>query len=264
MKKYLSLIIPVGFIVFLFILAGFGGDNLKSSGGAPPGNTNSPGDGQNCTHCMGGNASAVTGWITSDIPASGYVPGVTYTITATATGTGNKGFEISPQDLPGNLIGTLIPGTGNRFATGSNKYITHSSAVSTNPAVWHFQWVAPTAGAGNVTFYGAFAVTKPVTKTTTMTVIENTVGVAERSGMEWSCYPNPVHDKMFIKCSSGQTGNIRVDLLSLSGVLIRNLTSANLSRGDRCFEISIIEPAGLYLLRLTGENGTQFRKIMVD
>ena len=264
MKKYLSFLIPVGLLTFVFIMAGFGGDDLKNSGGAPAGNTNSPGDGQNCTHCMGGSATAVTGWIASDIPASGYFPGNTYTITATATGTGNKGFEISPQDLAGNLLGTLIPGTGNKFALGSNKYITHSSAVNTDPAVWHFQWKAPTVGVGNVTFYGAFAVTKPVTKTTTMTVIENTVGVSEKSGMDWNCYPNPVHDRMFVRFSSRQSGIVKVDLLSLNGISIRSFFTADLSNGERCFEIRVSEPAGLYLLRITGENGTQARKIMVD
>ena len=264
MKKYYSLPVTAVLIAFVFVMAGFGGDDLKNSTGAPPGNTNSPGDGQNCTHCMGGTATAVSGWITSDIPASGYVPGSTYTITATGTGAGNKGFEISPQDLAGNLIGILIPGTGNKFATGSTKYITHSSAVSTNPAVWHFQWKAPTVWTGSVTFYGSFAVTKTVTKTTTMTVVENNVGVAERAETDMVCYPNPVHDKMFVRFPASQTGKVIVDLLSPDGSAIQNLMTADLSSGDRCLEVRISQPAGLYLLRITGETGSKIRKIIVQ
>ncbi len=264
MKKFYPLLFSAGLIVFVFIVAGFGGDDLKNSNGAPAGNTNSPGDGWNCTHCMGGTATAVTGWITSDIPASGYVPGVTYTITATATGTGNKGFEISPQDLAGNLIGTLTPGSGNKYAGGNTKYITHSSAVNTNPAVWHFQWKAPTVGVGNVTFYGSFAVTKPATKTTTMTVIENTVGISERIGLVWSCYPNPVHDKIFIKFSSVPEGNIKIDLVSLNGIAGMNLFSTEISTEKQRLEIPVSQPAGLYLLRITGEHGTYCKKIIVD
>jgi hypothetical protein len=263
MKKYYSLLFTAGLIAFVFVMAGFGGDDLKNSSGAPAGNTNSPGDGQNCTHCMGGTATAVTGWITSDIPASGYVPGVTYTITATATGSGNKGFQISPQTLAGNLIGTLTAGTGNKLV-GSGKYVTHSSAVNTNPAVWHFQWKAPTVGVASVTFYGAFAVTQSGTKTTTMTVLENTVGIPERNGMEWSCYPNPVRDKIFVKFSSLQTGKISVDLVSLNGNAGRNLLSTEISMEEQSLEIPVSQPAGLYLLRITGENGTQCKKIIVE
>lgn len=44
--------------------------------------TGSPGDGHSCAQCHG-SSSTVSGWITSTIPASGYVPGTTYQITAT-------------------------------------------------------------------------------------------------------------------------------------------------------------------------------------
>ncbi len=51
--------------------------------GTDPGYTGSPGDSlKNCTACHGGIAFPVDGWITSNIPSSGYVPGTTYTITA--------------------------------------------------------------------------------------------------------------------------------------------------------------------------------------
>jgi len=60
MKKHVYFFILAGMLLFVVLLAGFGED-LGNSTGAPPGNTNSPGDGQNCTHCMGGTATAVTG-----------------------------------------------------------------------------------------------------------------------------------------------------------------------------------------------------------
>ncbi|MCX6267336.1 MAG: T9SS type A sorting domain-containing protein [Bacteroidetes bacterium] len=154
------------------LLSSFGGsENTRSPSGSPSGNTGSPGDGQNCTSCHGGSASAVTGWITSTIPASGYTPGSTYSITVTVTGSGNKGFQVSPQNVAGTLLGTLIAGTGSKL-TGSGKYITQSSTSSTNPKIWTFQWIAPAAGTGVVTFYGAFTVSKPVTKLSTLVVNE--------------------------------------------------------------------------------------------
>ena len=263
MKKFFPVLLPVGLIVFVFVLAGFGGDELKNSSGAPAGYTNSPADGQNCTHCMGGSASAVTGWVTSDVPATGYLPGSTYTITVTATGSGKKGFEVSPQDLAGNLVGTLVAGSGNKL-TGSGKYVTHSSAVNTNPAVWHLQWTAPAGGAGDVTFYASIAITQTVTKTTSLTISQSTVGLSENRGNGWICYPNPAHGKMFVKFSAPLDHAVHADLLSPSGMLIRELEMSGMQGDENRYEIMLSQPAGVYLLRIAGKSGTEVRKIIIE
>jgi hypothetical protein len=125
--------------------------------GAPAAKTGLPGDGASCTQCHGGTATITAGLITSNIPAGGYIPGQTYQITAsnTLTGSGKYGFEVSPQNSAGIQLGTLVAGTGSKLVSGS-KYITQStSSSSTN--TWTFGWVAPMAGTGAVTFYGAFA-----------------------------------------------------------------------------------------------------------
>jgi len=136
--------------------------------GAPAAKTGSPGDGANCTECHGGTATTTAGLITSNIPASGYIPGQTYQITATnnLTGSGKYGFEVSPQNVAGTQLGTLVAGAGTQLV-GGTKYVTHSNANSSTHT-WTFNWIAPTAGTGAVTFYGAFAKNKPgpVTKST--------------------------------------------------------------------------------------------------
>lgn len=143
--------------------------------GAPAGYTGSPGDGHHCTSCHNGSAATVTGWITSNIPAQGYTAGSTYTITVTVSGTGNKGFEVSPQNASGTQLGVLAAGTSNHL-TGGTKYVTQNSAGSySGTATWSFSWTAPAAGSGQVTFYGAFTVAKPNTKLCTLVVNENTV-----------------------------------------------------------------------------------------
>lgn len=154
------------------LLMGYGGvENGDYPSGSPAGYTGSPGDGKNCTQCHNGSASTVTGWITSNIPASGYTAGSTYTITVTVSGSGAKGFEVSPQNPSGTLLGTLTAGTGSHL-TGSGKYVTQNSSVNSNPATWTFTWTAPAVGTGDVTFYGAFTVNKPVTKLSTLLVHE--------------------------------------------------------------------------------------------
>ncbi|MEI8047376.1 MAG: T9SS type A sorting domain-containing protein [Bacteroidota bacterium] len=160
--KHLPWILSIGAIVL------FSGYGMMYPTGAPEAKTGSPGDGANCTECHGGTATTTNGLITSNIPGTGYVPGTTYQITATnpLTGTGKMGFEVSPQNVAGTQLGTLISGAGSQLV-GGTKYVTHTNANATT-STWTFGWVAPAAGTGAVTFYGAFARRNPgpVTKST--------------------------------------------------------------------------------------------------
>ncbi|MBE0647099.1 MAG: T9SS type A sorting domain-containing protein [Bacteroidales bacterium] len=175
MKKHLLLFLIPVLIAGIAILSSFGGDeNSDYPGGSPAGYTGSPGDGTDCQHCHGGTSTFIEGWITSDIPPTGYAPGNLYNITVTVTGSGDKGFQVSPQDPSGTQLGTLIAGSGTHL-NGGTKYVNQNSKKTSNPAIWTFQWMAPGAGTGEVTFYGAFTVNKPVTKTSTLEVQEGTV-----------------------------------------------------------------------------------------
>jgi hypothetical protein len=263
MKKSISLILPALLAGIVILVSAFGGGDPKYGSGAPAGYTNSPADGQNCSHCMGGSASAVTGWITSDVPASGYVPGTIYTITATATGTGNKGFEISPQTVTGTLIGTLIAGPGNHLV-GSGKYVTQSSSVGGSSATWTFHWTAPATGVGDVTFYGSFIVGATNTKTTTLVIHQSTVGVQEIQAANWNFFPNPAHGSISVILPDGMNGHLSLDLFSIDGRMLRNLGTFEIVAGQHQLQADPDQPAGIYLLRLTGENGQSLRKLIVE
>ena len=174
MQKNVYFFLPILVIAALLLTAfGDGGTNTDYSSGAPSGYTGSPGDGHNCTTCHGGSATTLAGIITTDIPTQGYTPGLDYTITVTLTGSGKKGFEVSPQTISGALVGTLTAGTGSKLV-GSGKYCTHSIYVAGSSATWNFTWTAPVSGTGDVTFYGAFAITESATKLSTLVVNENT------------------------------------------------------------------------------------------
>jgi len=175
MKKHLLFLFIPGLIAGIALLSSFGGDeNSDYPGGSPAGYTGSPGDGTDCTHCHGGTSTFVDGWITSDIPPSGYASGNIYNITVTVSGSGDKGFQVSPQDPSGLQLGTLIAGTDSHL-NGGTKYVNQNSEKTSNPAIWEFQWTAPAPGTGEVIFYGAFTVNKPVTKTSTLVVQEGSV-----------------------------------------------------------------------------------------
>jgi hypothetical protein len=188
--KHLPWILSIGAIVL------FSGYGMMYPTGAPEAKTGSPADGANCTECHGGTATTTNGLITSNIPGTGYVPGTTYQITATnpLTGTGKMGFEVSPQNVAGTQLGTLIAGAGSQLV-GGTKYVTHINANATTNT-WTFGWVAPAAGTGAVTFYGAFARRKPgpVTKST-LTVQEALAlpaGAGPITGPATACRNNSV------------------------------------------------------------------------
>lgn len=207
MKKHLLLLSIPFLVVGLMMLTSFGGDETSDyPSGSPAGYTGSPYDGKDCTNCHNGTSSFVADWITSDIPPEGYTPGTDYTITVTITGNGRKGFEVSPHDAGGNLLGVLTAGAGSKLV-GSGKYITQSSGVNSNPATWNFTWTAPVAGTGEVTFWGAFCVSEPVTKTSTMVVQENS---AQPLSVNVTADPVNVHigDSSHLEAAvSGGTGS---------------------------------------------------------
>lgn len=160
MKNYIYLTLIA--LTALITLQSFDTIKLGKRDGTEPGYTGSPGDSlKNCTICHGGTATYIDGWITSDIPATGYVPGARYTIKATNTEfSGTRfGFLVSPQDSIGNLLGELvITDTVTTKLVGNNKYVTYTinGVESIDSLSWYFDWIAPADSINEVIFYGAF------------------------------------------------------------------------------------------------------------
>jgi hypothetical protein len=251
----------------------------SSSAGAPAGRTGSPGDGSNCTGCHSGTAINQTGWITSNIPASGYTPGQTYQITGTATSSGRTkfGFQISPQNPSGQLLGTMASTSANTQLTGSNKYMTHTAAGNqggNGSHTWTFNWTAPAAGTGDVTFYGAFNATNNSSTTagdiiylSTLAVQENvTSGIIEKTATsDFSVFPNPITDGT-IRMNLNKTlnGMTTVQVYSLSGTLIQSETLTGIQAGStHSIQLPAGIPQGLYLMNLVSEDATSVQKILV-
>lgn len=143
------LIIPVAFVLY------------ASSSGSPGGKSGSPGDnGSTCTDCHSGTASPTSGWITSGIPAQGYTPGETYqlTVTATHSGAGKFGFELTAETSTGSKTGswTITEAARTRLANASHA-VTHTSGGNTggSSTSWTANWTAPATDVGQVRFYAA-------------------------------------------------------------------------------------------------------------
>ena len=246
---------------------------VSNSGGAPAGRTGSPGDGgATCTTCHTGTASpSSTQIITSNIPASGYIAGQTYTITATVSQTGINefGFQISPQNNSGALMGTIINTSPSQTQVLNSKYITHTSggiAGTSNSKTWSFNWVAPAAGSGDVTFYGAFNFSNnngtgsgDIIRTNTLTTTENTTtNLVEfgQNGFSVSVYPNPIRNEATVALNSLDAGTAQYTIYNSQGQAVSRSERLNIPSGNSTITLDQMNSmqTGIYrLVMVIGE-----------
>ena len=185
MKKSL-LIIPITIALAIFFYPTTSNSNSTGSVG---GKTGSPADGASCTQCHYAGLG-VGATITSNIPASGYVPHQVYTITASIQGSNDQyGFEITSEEAN---FGSAKKGTffitdnTETKLTNNNKAVTHKLGGTQGPGIknWSMDWEAPSSGTGSITFFGAFmegnmdqTSSGDIYHSTTLTVNESTPSV---------------------------------------------------------------------------------------
>lgn len=269
------------------IFAGSYTNSLHSkNGGAPsPFNyTGSPGDGGNtcATSCHTGTAvTPQAGWVTSNIPGTGYVAGNTYTVTATLTAAGcvKAGFEASAQSASGAKLGTIIvTNTTGTQLVSSGKYITHNSSgmfMSGGTKSWSFDWTAPASGSGTVTFYASFNASNnnngsggDAIFTSNLVVSEMTSSVFEKAteDINFSLFPNPAKDFFTINYEIKTSSGLQITLYTIDGREIKSILSEN--RGAGIFSQKILLenslPDGIYFAMIKTENNTFVQKILIQ
>ncbi|MDQ3193206.1 MAG: T9SS type A sorting domain-containing protein [Bacteroidota bacterium] len=248
---------------------------ISNSGSAPAGNTGSPADGKNCTNCHAGTSTLQQNLITSNIPIDGYKADSTYSITATVSHpTFNKfGFQVSPQNINGNLLGTLIViNTTETQLTGLGKYITHNSGGTTgtsNTKSWTFNWIAPSSGTGDVTFYGAFNAANNNSQTSgdeiytsTLTIQENisTYIASTDTDKIFTVYPNPVNDKITVSFENTVISSPKhITIRNIEGKEVRKIISSEMSNQE--IDVSNLK-AGIYFLTFMNNENVYVKKII--
>jgi hypothetical protein len=246
-----------------------------NTGGGPAGHTGSPGDGMNCTHCHSGGPAATNEMVTisSDIPGSGYFPGTTYTITATATKSEilKFGFQMSPQNSSGALLGTLalIDMNSTQLVGTGGKYITHTSGgvSGSGSKTWTFDWTAPASGTGEVTFYGAFNFTNSGTGNSgdviineNYTVAESSVGISEAELASLSVFPNPVVDEIHVAAKDVDE-EIMITIFNIEG---RKVLEERHEGGEIIIDVrSKSLNTGVYFMQMEVGGKTTVKKLMV-
>jgi len=281
MKKITKIIIATSILSIGVIVSGLFSPKEAHGNisGAPAGRTGSPGDGMNCTNsCHAGASTTGSNMITSNIPGTGYVAGVTYTITASAIPSGASipvkyGFQVSPQNTAGAQRGTLIvTNTTETQLVGSGKYITHKTAgtsLGTGIKTWTFNWTAPASGQGPVTFYGAFLFANgngsnsgDAVVLASLTVSESTIGIDEQAANEnnWSVYPNPAANEIQITNALLNKGEFDVAIFDITGKKVKEIKAYSLIQKST-IDISDLDK-GIYVVSISSENATINKKII--
>ena len=152
----------ITFIAIILLMVGLNNAIVSSPDGAPSGYAfDKASSYKTCAYsgCHSGTtvtADTSIAKITSNIPSTGYVPGVTYTFTASVNKpTYNRfGFQASPQDSLGNYKGTMIVTNSTKTKITGTKYITHTTSGNSQSS-WSWDWTAPALGSGQVRMSGA-------------------------------------------------------------------------------------------------------------
>jgi len=243
--------------------------SIMYAGGPPAGYSDDPASNFNdCSYCHSGTeVKSQKGWITSNIPIEGYIPDSTYTITATAKGTGHTkfGFQVSPQDTLGNFLGTLINTGTNTKLTSDPNYISQSASGNTgsDSISWSFDWTAPSEGSGEANFYGTFNLANGdggyggdiimVSVLSTKEFITN-IPLISDDGQEISVYPNPATDFVTIEVDNSILGS-SYHVIDQAG---RQVLSGKISTLITTVDINQLGK-GMYFIQVGSELKTSFK-----
>ncbi len=96
--------------------------------------------------------------------------------------------------------------------------------------------------------------------------IENVTSTEEldiQDSFRFTVYPNPVKDNGYIKLSLSEHSSIKIDILTITGITLKSITDEFLASGDHLFNIPDNLSAGVYLVRLQTDFGSQYKKLII-
>lgn len=276
MKKLILIPFIITFVLTIFVAST---TKTMRKEGAEPGHTGSPGDGlKNCTACHGGTAQNVDNWISSNIPSTGYMPGEVYTITTTNNeieGT-RFGFQISPQNENGNLLGELIiTDSVQTQLVGNKKYITYTeNGVEGNGSkTWTFNWKAPDKGTGKVVFYGAYNSNfeghkgSDHTFLSTLSALEHgtlSVNQMPKVYSSLSVYPKPANNQLNMTLTLKKLSHLFVEVTDTYGknvfTVVNEMQNGLINKQINTSNL----PSGIYFLKLSFDGNTYSEKFIIN
>ncbi|MBP7507613.1 MAG: T9SS type A sorting domain-containing protein [Prolixibacteraceae bacterium] len=264
MKKNLILTLAILITGLAFI------SSVLYNSASPGAKTGSPIDKETCAQCHTGALNPVE-WISTNIPAAGYVSGEKYTVTLSASDAAAQkiGFEITAESAGGKQANFVITDDTKTKLVNGNKSVTHKSAGITpvnGSITWSFDWIAPAAGTGDVTFYAAInaangngSTSGDKIYTSKLTVAESkTNNVDSKGSIKFNVYPNPAKERLNIESESIISSIVIYDL---NGKIV--LTQNNINSNRTAINIENIRP-GIHLVKTITQKGEFTNKIQLN
>lgn len=253
----------------------------NSEGPASMGNgirNGGPGSNGTCGSCHSGGAGSTTVAISLKEKASGtaasgsYKPGVIYTVTISGN---NASLAFFGFQLTATTQGNVQAGNFGNF--GSDKHMTplnglqvieHSTNLSKTNGEYNasFDWIAPAAGTGTVTFYGIINAVnnndqdngdRPSPTTSLALTEASTSSLDETKKAGFGMYPNPANDMLYV--SPGKSGAYTISVTDLNGrELLRRRETAQGQSAVIALPLHQL-PSGTYFVRVNSNGQTGSR-----
>lgn len=200
-----------------------------------------------------------------------YTPGAVYIVTVVASNQGTNtalthfGFQTTARFANGANAGTLAPvsSTTHAYTAGGLTGIEHDGRIARSSNNFYqasFQWTAPPAGSGAVTFFSAVnlvnnnsAVTGDQPNTGSATFAEGTTDVEDvQNAAPLAIYPNPAKDQVRIPVQTLPAGEYGITVVSSTGSVVLQQRARH-NGSTETFDVVLPNLAtGLYGLRLQG------------
>jgi hypothetical protein len=282
------------FLLFVATLIGSSAFVIKYDNGIT-GYAGSPGEGT-CASCHGGGSSAASGITITAIPAfsvnanfdTEYMPDSLYTISVEVEAAGFSKYGFASQILNSSNAnaGTLQnAGSGVKFLNASGKRSAVHSSVknAASTATFTYKWAAPSTGDatiyaianavnGNSSTSGDFVIS-PVSlalvaaPTPTIGVdTTSTVGIKQNKILALngvSIFPNPTSDLSTISYHLLKTGLVSVELIDISGRVLKQLYNATETPGPHSQILSFTGIAsGVYFIKTSFDQQKVSQKLI--
>jgi len=291
-KNYIlltALAASVGFFSFqhtsIAELGNYNSNIHKQSGGGQPGLTGAPGE-NDCTGCHqgtvqdGSNENSLI--ILEGLSAvSEYVGGTTYLVNLDmSSDPGTSGFSATALDGTAAMAGTL---TGNALGStqdftngpGTRAYVSHISSTSPTSGIWSWNWTAPAAGTGDVTFYIATNAANgngaagpgDVIYLSTHTISEMNASIEENTfEHNFKAGYSISNREIVVDFNANTIGNMVVNLVDMNGrsVYTEKLGSSELGENSERVRLPQEIDGGMYVVHFFIGNKAMSANIMVQ
>lgn len=242
--------------------------------GSPGKKTGSPADGSNCTQCHTGTPVTGTAWITTSIPEDGYTPDSVYTITVRGSHAGAQryGFEMTSEDSSNEKKGKFIvlDPLKTKLLSLQGDAITHLAggiSPENDSISWTFDWQAPAAGSGAITFYAAINAANGNSNTTGDVIYLSQDAVEEKiiqgagefaNSKTLKVFPIPASDYLTIESSNQKINTIQLYHSSGRMVYAQNIQNESSTTID-------LEgfSSGIYFLQIDSNGRKETRRVVV-